>query len=1160
MLKKTNGITTSLFAKRNVLASTIALTFAISGCGSDSDNTIELEDLLEANLDTTPPVITLTGDNPVTIAHGSTYVDAGATATDDVDGTVTVSDNASSIDTTSLGEQTVTYSASDTAGNSAQATRTVNVADLTPPVITLTGDAVVELFVNDTYTDAGATATDNIDTTVTVTSTNDLDASMAGTYTYTYSAMDAAGNDATDVTRTINVTAPVLTGTAAAGAAIVGTVTVKDALGNSRSAVIEADGSYSVDVSGLTAPFRLRAEGTVGGKTYKLHSYAESATPESTVNITPFTDLIISNAAQQIAEEFFDEATPTALDPEEIDEQEDALQAKLQDVFDAVGLGTAIDLLNMSFSADHSGLDAALDLITIETDPDTNVATITNVINDSQIVDDIQDTEDNDTTIVIEEDEVADVTETVTDTIAIAGVFESFGDLFVGGLPTSEALSALLADSFLHHDQSKSQFVTDVTTDPTVVDISFTSVSIRDLDSDAGTAVVDFNVRFDDFIEAKPETWQVIKVGDSWKLEGNQLAIEADTLSPHCNDWDGTDSATGSCGFNVSFYDNDFSNNGTNGEAFASATATIYNADMDTVKGMVYLGSSDFAGEIHVYNPANGAYQGDWWPFGSGTGELDPSVLAVGDVIEYKVYESALDLSNPESPMVVGDADITFTETLLHLPATQGLYPSVTSETLTAMTNYVPTQDLTVVWDLADGTLIDSVLVEVYDNEDNYYEIEEELLGTEQTSIDIDVSSLFTDGTVDQDNFTLLVRVYALEEQTGQLHSTDFRTEFVDDGTGGENGGENGGSGTSLTCDTVSAWDDVNDKPIDFYSIDDFETVIADCESNATLPDISVSDLADATWYLDDEMWEFSADGTAISITDFGDDETAGTGDDETFFASVSLYDTNILQFEFSETQGGTVIGVDLVRVVGETTFGGVDVYETVTLWEYYEWTESDDTLTDTSHAGGEIYDSVYALASDFDWDAWESGVEPADPDAALTCDTESAWDDVNDKPIDFYSIDDFETVIADCATGTSLPNFSVSELANLTWYVDDERVVFSADGTSLEITSYGDDETLGTADDETFYGTVTQYDTNILQFLYSETQGGTVLGIDLIRITGESSFNGDGYYDAVTLWEYFEWTESDGDISDTSHQGAEIYQTIYALDSDFDWDAWDAQ
>ena len=74
--------------------------------------------------DTTPPVITLKGDNPVILTVGDTYVEPGATATDDRDGnvSVTVSGN---VDTKTPGKYTVTYRAVDAAGNDASATRTV---------------------------------------------------------------------------------------------------------------------------------------------------------------------------------------------------------------------------------------------------------------------------------------------------------------------------------------------------------------------------------------------------------------------------------------------------------------------------------------------------------------------------------------------------------------------------------------------------------------------------------------------------------------------------------------------------------------------------------------------------------------------------------------------------------------------------------------------------------------------------------------------------------------------------------------------------------------------------------------------------------------------------------------------------------------------------
>ena len=83
--------------------------------------------------------------------------------------------------------------------------------DTTAPVITLVGDAVVDLNVGDTYVDAGATATDDIDGDITaniVTVEHNVDVNTAGQYIVTYNVSDAAGNAATEVTRTVNVNEP----------------------------------------------------------------------------------------------------------------------------------------------------------------------------------------------------------------------------------------------------------------------------------------------------------------------------------------------------------------------------------------------------------------------------------------------------------------------------------------------------------------------------------------------------------------------------------------------------------------------------------------------------------------------------------------------------------------------------------------------------------------------------------------------------------------------------------------------------------------------------------------------------------------------------------------------------------------------------------------
>jgi hypothetical protein len=76
--------------------------------------------------DYTTPSISVIGSNPATLYQGQTYSDAGATALDETDGDLTSSIRTSNaVDTRTSGTYTVTYSVSDTMGNSTVATRTV---------------------------------------------------------------------------------------------------------------------------------------------------------------------------------------------------------------------------------------------------------------------------------------------------------------------------------------------------------------------------------------------------------------------------------------------------------------------------------------------------------------------------------------------------------------------------------------------------------------------------------------------------------------------------------------------------------------------------------------------------------------------------------------------------------------------------------------------------------------------------------------------------------------------------------------------------------------------------------------------------------------------------------------------------------------------------
>ena len=101
------------------------LTILIVACSNDNSN----------SNDTTAPIITLDGLAIATVNLNSTYTDAGATAVDDVDGDLTSSIVTTGVVNTSIeGNYIITYTVSDSAGNTATTTRQVIVEDDDNPV------------------------------------------------------------------------------------------------------------------------------------------------------------------------------------------------------------------------------------------------------------------------------------------------------------------------------------------------------------------------------------------------------------------------------------------------------------------------------------------------------------------------------------------------------------------------------------------------------------------------------------------------------------------------------------------------------------------------------------------------------------------------------------------------------------------------------------------------------------------------------------------------------------------------------------------------------------------------------------------------------------------------------------------------------------------
>jgi len=215
-----DGDITSSIVINNFVDITSVWSYAITYDVTDSNGNVATQVTRTVNIvDTTPPVITLNGSNQVTVPVWGTYSELWATATDNYDtlvpGDIVI--DSSSVNTSVLGTYDVSYDVTDSNGNVAtQVIREVIVEDTVPPVISLIGSDPINVEVNTSYTDAGATANDNYDGNITanISTSNSVDIITVGSYTVTYDVIDSSGNIATQIKRTVNVvdtTPPVIT-------------------------------------------------------------------------------------------------------------------------------------------------------------------------------------------------------------------------------------------------------------------------------------------------------------------------------------------------------------------------------------------------------------------------------------------------------------------------------------------------------------------------------------------------------------------------------------------------------------------------------------------------------------------------------------------------------------------------------------------------------------------------------------------------------------------------------------------------------------------------------------------------------------------------------------------------------------------------------------
>ena len=173
-------------------------------------------------VDTVPPTLPSTTASPspssgglVTITTG--LVESGATVSipnmvctpsPSTGGVVTCTGTGTNIGS----NPTITIT--DLAGNFSTGTVTL-IVDTIAPVITLVGPATLTIAQGGTYSESGATWTDNNDGTGTIlVASGSVDTNTVGVYTLSYTYTDTASNSGNTVTRTVTVTdqgAPVIT-------------------------------------------------------------------------------------------------------------------------------------------------------------------------------------------------------------------------------------------------------------------------------------------------------------------------------------------------------------------------------------------------------------------------------------------------------------------------------------------------------------------------------------------------------------------------------------------------------------------------------------------------------------------------------------------------------------------------------------------------------------------------------------------------------------------------------------------------------------------------------------------------------------------------------------------------------------------------------------
>lgn len=151
-------------------------------------------------IDDIKPDISLEGNNEVIVCPNKEYKEDGYKAIDGYDGDLTDKVKIKKI------EDKIIYSIRDSSGNESKIDRKIKYEDKEKPIITLSGNKDITIYVGDNYSELGYEAFDNCDGDLTdkVEIIGNVNTNKIGTYIITYRVKDNNQNEVS-ITRTIKV-------------------------------------------------------------------------------------------------------------------------------------------------------------------------------------------------------------------------------------------------------------------------------------------------------------------------------------------------------------------------------------------------------------------------------------------------------------------------------------------------------------------------------------------------------------------------------------------------------------------------------------------------------------------------------------------------------------------------------------------------------------------------------------------------------------------------------------------------------------------------------------------------------------------------------------------------------------------------------------------